>query len=189
MCPASVFVVLSKPLVFGNLDLVLISALAHNIRVLSLDRRASVRATALSLAEIRLDIAHVQLRRDPAVEPLTSCIAVTHRARVGYCVGDGPRSIMSVGSGACHSSVFFAEWPPYPPCWDSENAGLFKLLYTYNGFVEVKSEQKPSLIAEAFFPHPSVRSILHGRRELEGQANRFYLGIGPLAEGLPFRVV
>ena len=161
-CPALVFIVLLKPLVSGDLDLVLIPALAHNMRVLSLDRYASVRATALSLAKIRLDIAHVQLRRDPAIEPLTSCLAVTHRVRVWYCVSDGPRSIMSVGSGACRSSVFFAEWRPYPPCWDSENACVFKLLYTYNGFVEVKSEQKPSLIAEAFFPHPSVRSILHG---------------------------
>ena len=83
----------------------------------------------------------------------------------------------------------FAEWRPYPPCWDSENASVFKLLYTYNGFVEAKSEQKPSFIAEAFFPHPSVRSILHGRRELEGQANRFYLGVGPLAGGSLPRVV
>ena len=74
-------------------------------------------------------------------------------------------------------------------CWDSENAGVFKLLYTYNGFVEVKSEQKPSLTADAFFPHPSVRSILHGRRELEGQENRFYLGVGPLAGGSLPRVV
>ena len=196
VCPASVFVVLSKPLVFGDLDLVLISALAHNIRVLSLDRHASVRATALSLAEIRLDIAHVQLRRDPAVEPLTSCLAVTHRARVGYCVGDGSRRrtfVRRFAETTCAKGAvthqYFAEWRPYPPCWDSENAGVFKLLYTYNGFVEVKSEQKPSLIAEAFFPHPSVRSILQGRRELEGQANRFYLGIGPLARGLPFRVV
>ena len=83
----------------------------------------------------------------------------------------------------------FAEWRPYPPCWDSENACVFKLLYTYNGFVEAKSEQKPSFTAEAFFPHPSVRSILHGRRELEGQANRFYLGVGPLAGGLSPRLV
>ena len=105
-CPALVFIVLSKPLVIGDLDLVLIPTLAHNMRVLSLDRYASVRATALSLAKIRLDIAHVQLRRDPAVEPLTSCLAVTHRARVGYCVGDGPRSIMSVGSGVVAHQYF-----------------------------------------------------------------------------------
>ena len=105
-CPALVFIVLSKPLVFGDLDLVLIPALAHNMRVLSLDRYASVRATALSLAKVRLDIAYVQLRRDPAVEPLTSCLAVTHRARVGYCVGDGPRSIMTDGSGVVAHQYF-----------------------------------------------------------------------------------
>ena len=104
--PSLVSFVLLKPSVFGDLDLVLIPALAHNIRVLSLDRYASVGATALSLAEIRLDIAHVQLRRDPAIEPLTSCLAVTHRARVGYCVGDGPRSIMSVGSGVVAHQYF-----------------------------------------------------------------------------------
>ena len=56
VCPASVFIVLWKPLASGDLDLVLISALAHNIRVLSLDRHASVRATALSLAVMRLNI-------------------------------------------------------------------------------------------------------------------------------------
>ena len=61
VCPASVLIVLWKPLVFGDLDLVMISALAHNIRVLSLDRRASVRATALSLAIIWLDIANFLL--------------------------------------------------------------------------------------------------------------------------------
>ena len=105
-CPALVFTVLLKPLVFGDLDLVLIPALAHNMRVPSLDRYASVRATALSLAKIRLDIAYVQLRRDPAIEPLSSCLAVTHRARVGYCVSDGPRSIMSVGSGVVAHQYF-----------------------------------------------------------------------------------
>ena len=56
VCPASVFIVLWKPLVSGDLDFVLISALAHNIRVLSLDRHASARATALSLAIMRLNI-------------------------------------------------------------------------------------------------------------------------------------
>ena len=56
VCPASVFIVLSRPLVFGDLDLVLISALAHNMRVLSLNRHASVRATALSLAIMWLNI-------------------------------------------------------------------------------------------------------------------------------------
>ena len=60
-CPALVFIVLSKPLVSGDLDLVLILALAHNMRVLSLDRYASVRATALSLAKVRLCIAYVWL--------------------------------------------------------------------------------------------------------------------------------
>ena len=104
--PSLVSFVLSKPSVSADLDLVLIPALAHNIGVLSLDRHASVGATALSLAKIRLDIAHVQLRRDPAVEPLTSCIAVTHRARVGYCVGDGPRSIMTDGSGVVAHQYF-----------------------------------------------------------------------------------
>ena len=105
-CPDLVSVVLSKPLVFGDIDLVLIPALAHNIGVLSLDRHASVGATALSLAKIRLDIAHVQLRREPAVRPLNSCRAVTHRARVGYCVGDGPRSIMTDGSGVVAHQYF-----------------------------------------------------------------------------------
>ena len=104
--PSLVSFVLSKPSVSGDLDLVLIPALAHNIGVLSLDRHASVGATALSLAKIRLDIAHVQLRREPAVGPLTSCRAVTHRARVGYCVGDGPRSIMTDGSGVVAHQYF-----------------------------------------------------------------------------------
>ena len=39
--------------------------------------------------------------------------------------------------------------------------------------MEVKSEQKPSFIAEAFFPHPSVRSILHGRRDWWERRNDF----------------
>ena len=90
----------------GDLDLVLIPALAHNMRVLSLDRYASVRATALSLAKVRLYIAYVWLRRDPAVEPLNSCLAVTHRARVGYCMGDGPRSITTSGSGVVAHQYF-----------------------------------------------------------------------------------
>ena len=97
---------LSKPLVFGDPDLVLIPALAHNMRVLSLDRHASVRAAALSLAEVTLNIAYVQLRRDPAIEPLPSCLAVTHRARVGYCMGDGPRGIMTSGSGVVAHQYF-----------------------------------------------------------------------------------
>ena len=105
-CPALVFTVLLKPLVFGDLDLVLIPALAHNMRVLSLDRHASVWAAALSLAEVRLDIAYVQLRRDPAIEPLHSCLAVTHRARVGYCVSDGPRGIVTSGSGVVAHQYF-----------------------------------------------------------------------------------
>ena len=104
--PSLVSLVLLKPLVFGDLDLVLIPALAHNIGVLSLDRYASVGATALSLAKIRLDIAHVQLRRDLAIEPLTSCLAVTHRARVGYCVSDGPRGIVTSGSGVVAHQYF-----------------------------------------------------------------------------------
>ena len=61
VCPASVFVVLSKPLVFGNLDLVLISALAHNIRVLCLDRHNSARAATLSLAGMGIDVVNVWL--------------------------------------------------------------------------------------------------------------------------------
>ena len=105
-CPALVFVVLLKPLVIGDLDLVLIPALAHNMRVLSLDRHASVWAAALSLAEARLDIAYVQLRRDPAIESLHSCLAVTHRARVGYCVSDGPRGIVTSGSGVVAHQYF-----------------------------------------------------------------------------------
>ena len=105
-CPALVFIVLSKPLVIGDLDLVLIPTLAHNMRVLSLDRHASVWAAALSLAEVRLDIAYVQLRRDPAIESLHSCLAVTHRARVGYCVSDGPRGIVTSGSGVVAHQYF-----------------------------------------------------------------------------------
>ena len=153
MCPASVFVVLSRPLVFGDLDLVLISALAHNIRVLSLDRHASVRATALSLAIMRLNIT------------------------------------FPVWGWRAAGSLSPAEWPPRPPCVNSRSASVFIIIYLEMGLWRSNPKQKPSLIAEAFFPHPSVRSILQGRRELEGQANRFYLGIGPLAEGLPFRVV
>ena len=105
-CPASVFTVSLKPLVIGDLDLVLIPTLAHNMRVLSLDRHASVWAAALSLAEARLDIAYVQLRRDPAIEPLPSCLAVTHRARAVYCMGDGPRGIMTSGSGVVAHQYF-----------------------------------------------------------------------------------
>ena len=105
-CPALVFTVSLKPLVIGDLDLVLIPALAHNMRVLSPDRHASVWAAALSLAEVRLDIAYVQLRRDPAIEPLTSCLAVTHRAHVGYCVSDGPRGIVTSGSGVVAHQYF-----------------------------------------------------------------------------------
>ena len=105
-CPALVSIVLLKPLVFGDPDLVLIPNLAHNMRVLSLDRYASVRATALSLAKIRHDIAYVQLRRDPAIESLHSCLAVTHRARVGYCVSDGPRGIVTSGSGVVAHQYF-----------------------------------------------------------------------------------
>ena len=154
VCPALVSVVLSKPLVFGDLDLVLISALAHNIRVLSLDRRASVRATALSLAIIWLDIADFLLSAGK---------------RQGLSVLlSGRRALHARTAGALAFSI---------------------IIYLEMGLWRSNPKQKPSLIAEAFFPHPSVRSILQGRRELEGQANRFYLGIGPLAEGLPFRVV
>ena len=153
VCPASVFVVLSKPLVFGDLDLVLISTLAYNMRVLSLDRHASVRATALSLAVVWLNIT------------------------------------IPVWGWRTAGSLSPAEWLPYPPCVNSRSASVFNYYILEMGLCRSNPKQKPSLIAEAFFPHPSVRSILHGRRELEGQANRFYLGVGPLAGGLPSRVV
>ena len=143
VCPASVFIVLWKPLLSGDLDLVLISTLAHNIRVLSLNRHASVRATALSLAIMRLNI--------------------TFPARRWQKAG----------------SLSPAEWPQRPPCVNSRSASVFIIIYLEMGLWRSNPKQKPSPIAEAFFPHPSVRSILQGRRELEGQANRFYLGAAP----------
>ena len=114
--PSLVSFVLLKPSVFGDLDLVLIPALAHNIRVLSLDRYASVGATALSLAELSLDIAHVQLKRWPAVKSLSSCLEQLLIHAAGVLVGDGSlRRIfvrrpaeMTCGKGASHLPVSLA---------------------------------------------------------------------------------
>ena len=143
VCPDSEFIVLWKPLVSGDLDLVLISALAHNIRVLSIDRHASVRATALSLAIMRLNIT------------------------------------FPVWGWRAAGSLSPAEWPPRPPCVNSRSASVFIIIYLEMGLWRSNPKQKPSPIAENFFPHPSVHSILQGRRELEGQANRFYLRAAP----------
>ena len=50
-----------EPLLFGDLGLVLIPALAHNIRVLCLDRHNSARAATLSLAGMGIDVVNVWL--------------------------------------------------------------------------------------------------------------------------------